>query len=80
MTAVTATELQSKTGAIIDQAIINPVQVTRNNRSVVVLISTKEYQRLQAVEDTYWGEMANMAVNMESVSKEDIDILLKRLG
>jgi len=80
MTAVTATELQSKTGAIIDQAIINPVQVTRNNRSVVVLISTKEYERLQAVEDTYWGEMANMAVDMESVSKEDIDKLLKRLG
>jgi prevent-host-death family protein len=79
MTAVTATELQSKTGAIIDQAIINPVQVTRNNRPVVVLISAKEYERLQAVEDTYWGEMANMAVNMESVSKEYIDILLKRL-
>ena len=80
MTAVTATELQSKTGAIIDQAIINPVQVTRNNRSVVVLISAKEYERLQAVEDTYWGEMANMAVDMESVSKEEIDMLLKRLG
>jgi prevent-host-death family protein len=80
MTAVTATELQSKTGAIIDQAIINPVQVTRNNRPVVVLISAKEYERLQAVEDTYWGEMANMAVDMESVSKEEIDMLLKRLG
>jgi prevent-host-death family protein len=80
VTAVTATELQSKTGAIIDQAIINPVQVTRNNRSVVVLISAKEYERLQAVEDTYWGEMANIAVNLESASKEDIDKLLKRLG
>jgi prevent-host-death family protein len=79
MTAVTATELQSKTVAIIDQAILNPVQITRNNRSVAVLISSKEYERLQAVEDTYWGEMANMAVNMESVSKEDIDKLLKRL-
>ena len=80
MTAVTSTELQSKTGAVIDQALVNPVQVTRNNRSVAVLISTKEYERLQALEDTYWGEMANMAVNMESVSKEDIDKLLKRLG
>jgi prevent-host-death family protein len=80
MTAVTATELQSKTGAIIDQAIKNPVQVTRNNRSVVVLISTQEYERLQAVEDAYWGEMANMAVKMESASKEDIDILMQRLG
>ena len=79
MTAVTATELQTKTGAIIDQAITSPVQVTRNKRSVVVLISTKEYQRLKAMEDTYWGEMANMAVNMESASKEEIDKLLKKL-
>jgi len=80
MTAVTATELQSKTSSIIDQALTSPVQVTRNNRSVVVLISNTEYERLQAVEDAYWGEMANIAVNMESVSKEDIDRLLKRLG
>lgn len=80
ITAVTATELQSKTGAIIDQALMDPIQITRNNRSVVVLMSTKEYERLKSLEDAYWGEMANMAVNMESVSKEDIDRLLKRVG
>jgi len=80
MTAVTATELQNKTGAVIDQALMNPVQITRNNRSVVVLMSTMEYERLKALEDVYWGEMANIAVNMESVSKEDIDKLLGRLN
>jgi prevent-host-death family protein len=79
MTAVTATELQNKTGAIIDQAIMNPVQITRNNRSVVVLMSTIEYERLKALEDAYWGEMANMAVNTESVGREDIGKLLERL-
>ena len=80
MTAVTATELQSKTASIIEQALVNPVQVTRNNRSVVVLISNKEYERLKTLEDAYWGDMANMAVNMESAGKEDIDNLFKRLG
>ena len=80
MTAITATELQNSTGAIIDQALMNPVQITRDNRSVVVLMSAKEYERLKALEDAYWGEMANVAVNMESVSKEDIDKLLSRLN
>ena len=80
MNAITATELQNRTGAIIDQALTNPVQITRNNRSVVVLMSTMEYERLKALEDVYWGEMANMAVNMESVSREDIVELLKRLN
>ena len=80
MTAVTSTELQSKTGSIIDQALMNSVQIKRNNRSVVVLMSIKEYERLKALEDTYWGEMVNMAVNMESAGKEDMDKLFKRLG
>ena len=80
MTAVTSTELQSKTGSVIDQALMNPVQITRNNRSVVVLMSTKEYERLKTLEDTYWGEMANIAVNMESAGKEDMDKLFKKLG
>ena len=80
MTVVTAAELQSNAGAVIDQAIIDPVQVTRNNRSVVVLMSTKEYERLKAFEDAYWGEMANIAVNMESVSKEDTYKLLDMIS
>ena len=79
MTAITATELQSRTGAVIDQALLSPVQITRNDRSEVVLISAREYERLKAVEDAYWGEMANMAVNAESVSEEDINKLLARL-
>jgi prevent-host-death family protein len=80
MTKVTATELQSKTGAIIDQALLNPIQVTRNKRSVVVLVSAKEYERLIALEDAYWGEMAKLAVNTESVSGKDIKNLFEGLG
>ena len=53
MTIVTSTELQSKIGSIIDQALINPVQVTRKNRPIVVLLSTREYERLKALEDTH---------------------------
>ena len=53
MIAVTATELQSKTASIIEQALVSPIQVTRNNRSVIVLISNKEYERLKTLEDAY---------------------------
>ena len=80
MNEVTATELQSKTGSVIDQALLTPVKITRNKRSVAVLISTKEYERLMAIEDAYWGEMAAIAVKTNSVSEKDIKILLDRLG
>ena len=79
MNAITATDLQNRTASIIDQALVNPVQITRDSRSVIVLISNKEYERLKTLEDAYWGEMANVAVNMESAGKEDIDKLFKRL-
>lgn len=80
MIAVTATELQSRTGAIIDQALTDPVRVTRNRRSVAVLISAREYERLTALEDSCWGQMADIAVKTESVSPEDIKKLLEKLG
>ena len=53
MTIVTSTELQSKIGSILDQALISPVQVTRKNRSIVVLLSTREYERLKALENAH---------------------------
>jgi prevent-host-death family protein len=35
---------------------LEPVQVTRNKMPVAVLLSIQEYKRLEAIEDTYWGE------------------------
>ncbi|MDR0311086.1 MAG: type II toxin-antitoxin system Phd/YefM family antitoxin [Acidobacteriota bacterium] len=55
MTAVTATELQNRTGAIIDQALINPVQITRNNRFVAVLMPVEEYEHLKELEKVTSG-------------------------
>jgi PHD/YefM family antitoxin component YafN of YafNO toxin-antitoxin module len=80
MIEVTATDLQGKTGMIIDQALLAPVQVTRNKRAVVVLLSSQEYARLEAIEDAYWGETAKLAAQSGSVSQEEINQLLKRLA
>ena len=45
MKTITASELQNKTGSFIDEALINPIEITRNNRSAVVLNSVEEYER-----------------------------------
>jgi len=49
--------------------------------SINIAPNTVEYgnQCHYVLDDMYWGEMANIAVNMESVSREDIDKLLERL-
>jgi prevent-host-death family protein len=79
MVEVTATELQGNTGKIIDRALLEPVQVTRNRRSVAILLSAKEYARLEAIEDAYWGEAAKLAAKSGSASQEEISLLLERL-
>jgi len=79
MTQVTATELQTKTGFVIDQALREPVQITRNKRAVAVMLSQNEYARFQALEDAYWGEAAKMAALSGSVEKEEVQKLLERL-
>jgi PHD/YefM family antitoxin component YafN of YafNO toxin-antitoxin module len=56
------------------------VQVTRHNRVVAVLMSASEYARMEAVEDAYWGEAAKLAARSGSVSREEINDLMKRLG
>ena len=79
MVEFTATELQAKTGFVIDHALREPVQVTRNKRAVAVMLSLNEFARLEAIEDAYWGEAAKIAAMSGSVEKEEIQKLLERL-
>jgi prevent-host-death family protein len=80
MIQVTATELQSKTGQIIEQALLSPVRVTRNKRDIAVLLSSKEYERLETLEDAYWGTAAKLASKSGSAAQEEINQLLARLS
>ena len=80
MIEISATELQSRTGSVIEQAMQSPVCITRNKRPVVTLLSTKEYERLLELEDAYWGEMATRSMASESVSAEEVKTLLDKLG
>lgn len=61
MKSVTATELKNQTGRQIEAALTAPVVVSKARRPVVVLISYEAFQRYQALEDRYWGELAKEA-------------------
>jgi prevent-host-death family protein len=79
MNAVTSTELQHRTSSIIDRALAEPVQITRNSRSVVVLLSVNEFERMKKIEDAYWGELASIALKSDSATNVEISDLLARL-
>lgn len=56
-----ATQAKLNFGELIDSARHEPVLIDKNGRAAVVVLSSQEYERLQAVEDQYWHLKADMA-------------------
>lgn len=61
MTTVSAKEAKERFGALIEAAQRGPVAIERHGRRVAVLVHAEEFDRLEALEDAYWGEKARAA-------------------
>jgi antitoxin Phd len=51
MKTVNATDPKNRFGEYLDAAMAEPLAVNRNGRSVAVLMSWAQYERLNAIED-----------------------------
>ena len=61
MKTMTATELRHKFGEVVEGLQAEPVLVEKSGRPVAVILSYADFQRLQEMEDTWWGEQARKA-------------------
>lgn len=61
---VTATELNKRPGAYMNEAFKEPVVIEKNDRPFVVIVPYEQYVRL---EDAYWGELAMKADEEKSL-------------
>lgn len=61
MKRIAATEAKNRFGAVIDQALSEPVMIEKSGRDSVVVMSASEYQRLTTLEDAYWASRAAIA-------------------
>jgi prevent-host-death family protein len=61
MHTATSTDVKNHFGEYLEQAREEPVLVSRTGRPVAVLMSWKDYERLSALEDSYWGLKAQQA-------------------
>ena len=59
--AVTATETKNHFGKVLRQTAKGPVTIEKSGSPVAVLVSYDTFERYQALEDYYWGEMAKAA-------------------
>jgi len=61
MISVTATETKNHFGKVLRQAAKEPVTIEKSGSPVAVLVSYDVFERYQALEDYYWGEIAKAA-------------------
>ena len=84
MITVTAAEFQRHFGRYQDEALTQPVAITRNGRERVVMISVDEYRRLKRrsrevikVEDLSDAEVAQFTKGRMDPRHDDLDAELK---
>ena len=77
MTTMTAGDAKRSFGVLLDRAQREPVTITKNGREVAVLVSKEDFARLEALEDAYWGSLAEAARKEGSIGVEESERLLK---
>jgi len=77
MKTVTASEVKNTFGTVMDSALVEPVMVSKSGRSSVVILSATEYERLIAIEDSYWANRALKAEASGFATADEVQQLLK---
>jgi prevent-host-death family protein len=75
-----ATEVKNRFGEFMEKARHGPVTVEKTGRKYVVMINHEEFERLQAIEDHYWGKAAEEAEKSGFIGHEEAMKLLSKYG
>lgn len=62
MVMITFREVKNNFGDLLDTAQREPVSISKNGRPIAVVMSQKEYEHLQAMEDAFWAARADAAL------------------
>ncbi len=61
MKTISATEFRHRFGEHLEQLNIEPMLVEKSGRPVAVVLSYRDYEHLQMIEDAYWAQLAKAA-------------------
>jgi prevent-host-death family protein len=80
MRTMSAKEAKDAFGLLLDTAQREPVTITKKGREVAVLVSKADFERLEALEDAYWGRRAEEARKEGFVGVEESEKFLNELA
>ncbi|MCG6553859.1 MAG: type II toxin-antitoxin system Phd/YefM family antitoxin [Candidatus Magnetominusculus sp. LBB02] len=75
---VKATAVKTHFGKYLEDSIKDPVTIEKSGRKVAVLMSLQEYERLIAIEDSYWAAKAADAERDGYLSHEESIAALRK--
>jgi prevent-host-death family protein len=73
MLSVTAAEFQRNIGRYQDEALKQPVSITRNGRERLVVMAVEEYQRLKRRDREVRAATELRAAEIEAISRTEMD-------
>jgi len=79
MKIVTATDAKTHFGKYMSVAMIEPVTISKTGHETIVMISKKEFDRLEACEDAYWSVRAHLAEKSGYLGEEEGKKIIEKL-
>lgn len=79
MKIVSATEAKTNFGRCISAAMSEPITISKTGHETIVMISKKEYDRLEACEDAYWSVRALLAEKNGYLGEEEGKKIIEKL-
>jgi prevent-host-death family protein len=76
MKTLTSTEARQSFSTIITSAEKEPVTISKKNKDIAVILSSKRYQELTRLEDILYGKAAQLAIKEGLAPKNEVDDLL----
>jgi len=79
MVVISAKEAKDRFGVLMDTARREPVTITKHNRPWVVVVSSEEYARLEAMEDAAWAAKAREAEKEGYLGTEESEAFIQQI-
>ena len=79
MKIISATEAKTKFGQYITAAMSEPITISKTGHETIVMVSKKEYDRLEACEDAFWSVKALLAEKNGYLGKEEGKKIIENL-
>ena len=76
MKTMTSTEARQSFSRIITRADKKPVTISKKNKAIAVVLSSKRYEELIRLEDVLYGKAAELAIKEGLAPKSEVEDLL----